>query len=95
VVCYSLGVAMAAELATVKSRTSRLVRKIPASIPYTEMKINHYLSQYNSADTNKDGTPSNISFSYPRVRIKTDRTAFNGKNIVKPQKDRFEVFLET
>ncbi|HAT59966.1 MAG TPA: hypothetical protein DCS60_04255 [Opitutae bacterium] len=86
---------MAAESATVESRTSRLVRKIPASIPNTEMKINHYLSQYNSADTNEDGTPSNISFSYPRVRIETDRTAFSCKNIVKPPKDRFEVFLET
>ena len=69
---YSPGSAAAAESATVKSRISRLGRQIPGSIPFTEMEINHYLSQFKSADTNEDGTPSNISFSSPE-RTNRDR----------------------
>ena len=91
---YSPGSAAAAESATVKFRTSRLGRQIPGSIPFTEMEINHYLSQFKSADTNEDGTPSNISLSSPNVRIETDRFVLSGKIIVNPQKDRFEVLMQ-
>lgn len=91
---YSPGSVAAAESATVKSRISRLGRQIPGSIPFTEMEINHYLSQFKSADTSEDGTPSNMSFTSPNVRIETDRFVLSGKIIVNPQKDRFEVLMQ-
>ncbi len=91
---YSPGSVAAAESATVKSRISRLGRQIPGSIPFTEMEINHYLSQFKSADTNEDGTPTNISFSSPNVRIETDQFVMSGKIVVNPQNDRFEVLLQ-
>lgn len=91
---YSPGSAASAESATVKSRISRLGRQIPGSIPFTEMEINHYLSQFKSADTAEDGTPANISFSSPNVRIETDEFILSSKIIVNPQKDRFEVLLQ-
>ena len=78
----------------VKSRTSRLRRQVPGSIPFTEMEINHYLSQFKIADTNEDGNPSNISFSSSNVRIETEHFVLSGKIIVNPQKDRLEVLMQ-
>lgn len=91
---FAPGSVAAAESATVKSRISRLGRQIPGSIPFTEMEINHYLSQYKSSETTEDGSPANISFSSPNVRIETDRFVLSSKIVVNPKKDRFEVLFQ-
>lgn len=92
---YNPGSVASADSATVKSRISRLGRQVPGSIPFTEMEINHYLSQFQSAETTEDGKPSNMSFSSPNVRIETDQFILSSKVIISPMKDRFEILVQT
>ncbi len=58
------------------------------------MEINHYLSQFQSAETNEDGSPADISFSSPNVRIETDSFILSTKLLISPTKDRFEILVQ-
>jgi len=91
---YSPGAIASAESATFKSRISRLGRQIPGSIPFTEMEINHYLSQFKSSDTTEDGEPANVTITSPNVRIESDHFVLSTKMVFNPKKDRFEVLVQ-
>ncbi len=91
---YSIGSVDAAESATSRSRMSRLSRKTPGPIPFSESELNYYLSQYRSADTNEDGTPANVSFSSPNVRLEEKSFVVSSKIVVNPKSDRFEILAQ-
>ena len=91
---YNPGAVASIESATVRSRISRLSRQVPGSIPFTEMEINHYFSQYKSAEMNEEGNPADISFASPNVRIENDQFVLSSKIVLNPSKDRFEIVAQ-
>lgn len=91
---YSVGSVASEESATTRSRMSRLSRKMPGSIPFTESELNYYLRQYRSGDTNEDGTPANVSFSSPNVRLEEKAFVISSKIVVNPKSDRFEILAQ-
>ena len=91
---YIPGAVASSESATVRSRISRLARQVPGSIPFTEMEINHYFSQYKSAETDEEGNPADISFAAPNVRIENDQFVLSSKIVLNPSKDRFEIVAQ-
>ena len=91
---YSVGSVASAESATMRSRLSRLSRKTPGPIPFSESELNQYLSQFQSTDTNADGTPVDISFSLPNIRLEEKAFVLNSKVVVNPKSDRFEIMVQ-
>lgn len=91
---FDPGSIASAESATVRSRISRLARQVPGAIPFTEMEINHYLNQFQSAETNEDGTPADVAFSAPNVRLENDAFVMSAKLVFSPQKDPFEILVQ-
>lgn len=91
---YSAGSVATAESATTRSRLSRLSRKTAGPIPFSESELNQYLSQFKSSNTNADGTPANISFSSPNVRLEENAFVLNSKVVVNPKSDRFEIMVQ-
>ena len=91
---YVTGSVASAESATVRSRISRLGRQVPGSIPFTEMEINHYMSQFKSADTDEEGNPADVAFSAPNALLEEDQFVLSAKFVLSPQKDRFEIVAQ-
>ncbi len=91
---YTPGSIASAESATVRSRISRLARQVPGAIPFTEMEINHYMSQFQSAETTEDGKPADVAFSPPNVRIENEAFVLSTKLVFNPKGDRFEVLVQ-
>ena len=91
---YTPGAAASSESATVRSRISRLARQVPGSIPFTEMEINHYFSQYKSSETDEEGNPADVTFASPNVRIENDQFVLSSKIVLNPSKDRFEIVAQ-
>ena len=91
---FNPGAVASIESATVRSRISRLARQVPGSIPFTEMEINRYFSQYKSAETDEEGNPADISFASPNVRIENDQLVLSSKIVLNPSKDRFEIVAQ-
>lgn len=91
---YSAGRAASEESATMRSRMSRLNRRTPGPIPFTESELNHYLSQFKSSDTNEDGSPANVTFSPPNIRLEDKAFVLHSKVVVNPKSDRFEIMMQ-
>ena len=88
------GAVASSESATVRSRIIRLARQVPGSVPFTEMEINHYLSQYKSSETDEEGNPVDVSLASPNVRIENDQFILSSKIILNPSKNRFEIVAQ-
>ncbi len=91
---YSTGAVASAETVTMNSRLSRLGRKIPGSIPFTELEINHYLSQFKSSTTNPDGSPAKVALSSANVRVEDGLFVLSTKIVMNPKTDRFEILVQ-
>ena len=91
---YSVGSVASEETPTTRSRMSRLNRKTPGPISFTESELNHYLSEFKSSETNEDGSPADISFSAPNVCLEEKAIVLNTKVVVNPKSDRFEVMVQ-
>lgn len=91
---YSVGAVATAESATTRSRLSRLNRRSPGPIPFTEAELNQYLGQFKSAETNADGSPADFSFSAPNICLEENAFVMNSKVVVNPKSDRFEIMVQ-
>ncbi len=91
---FNPGAVASSESATVRSRISRLALQVPGTIPFTEMEINHYFSQYKSSETDEEGNPADISFASPNVRIENDQFVLSSKIVLNSSKDRFEIVAQ-
>ena len=89
---YNPGAVASSESATVRSRISRLSRQVPGFIPFTEMEINHYFSQYKSAEMNEEEIRRHF-FRFAKCRIENDQFVLSSKIVLNPSKDRSRLLL--